>query len=85
MEEVGSNEVIPFNMLFSKCLVELKVPKLLRQLPAMELYDRSSGLNDHLSLFLIVFLEFSIGILHFKTVINVVVLLFYEIDFLHQY
>ena len=57
MEEVGSNEVIPFNMLFSKCLVELKVPKLLRQLPAMELYDRSSGLNDHLSLFELVYFD----------------------------
>jgi len=38
-EEVDSNEVIAFNMLFSKFLVKIQVPKQLRQLLVMELYD----------------------------------------------
>ena len=36
-EEVDSNEVMPFNVSFSKRLVELQVPKQLRKLSAMEI------------------------------------------------
>lgn len=42
------DEVIPFNMSFSKQLVELQVPKQLRQLPTIGLYNGSFDLNDHL-------------------------------------
>lgn len=40
-EKVDYDEAIPFNMSFSKWLVELQVPKKLRKLLAMELYDGS--------------------------------------------
>lgn len=46
-EEMDSDKAISFNRSFPKRLVELQVSKQLRQLSAMELYDKSFDPNDH--------------------------------------
>lgn len=49
--EVDYDEIIPFNMPFSKRLIKIQVPKQLWQLPTVDLYNGSTNPNDYLSAF----------------------------------